>query len=305
MTTILTHVLPVERVIFSSPVMCAGLFRCPPDDEHFPGGRPCSAHSVVFPREPVWIQHERGRRFLVDPSLAALYNRGETYRRWSVAGRPDRCDWLAFPDALLRDAVHEVAPAAAGTAAGPLRHRAAPVTAAVYAAQRRLFVALEHHAAIDPLNVEERVVALLRAVLRSAYGTGRGRSANPPLTRRSLDAVEQIRGRIASGLDRRLSLAELVSGLEISPYHACRSFTAATGMTISAYRTELRVRAALEPVLAGEDLTATALSLGFDSHSHFTYAFRRAFGMPPSALRGSREGHVPDPGRACPMPHRA
>jgi AraC-like DNA-binding protein len=45
------------------------------------------------------------------------------------------------------------------------------------------------------------------------------------------------------------------------------------------------VRAALEPVLAGQDLSHTALSLGFDSHSHFTYAFRRAFGVPPSALR--------------------
>jgi len=62
-------------------------------------------------------------------------------------------------------------------------------------------------------------------------------------------------------------------------------FRAVTGLTISGYRTQLRVRAALERVLAGDDLTATALSLGFDSHSHFTYAFRRTFGGPPSTLR--------------------
>jgi AraC family transcriptional regulator len=285
MTGILTHVLPVERLVFSSSLVCAGLFRCPPDDEHFPGGRPCSAHSVVFPREPVWIQHERGKRFLGDPSVATLYNRGETYRRWSVAGRPDRCDWLAFPDALVREAVHEVAPQAADATAGPLRPQAAPVSAALYAAQRRLFGALEKSPAPDPLEVEERAVALLRAVLRSAYIKETSRPTRQ--TRRSLDAVEQIRGRIAAGLTRRPSLTELVAGLEISPYHACRSFTAATGMTISAYRTELRVRAALEPVLAGEDLTATALSLGFDSHSHFTYAFRRTFGAPPSGDRGA------------------
>src|SRR5687768_545682 len=166
MSDILTHVLPVERIVFSSSLVCAGLFRCRADDEYFPGGRPCSAHSVVFPRESVWIQHEHGRRFVGDPSVATLYNRGETYRRWSIGGRPDRCDWLAFPDALLRDAVREVAPAAADRPRGPFRPTAAPVSAQLYAAQRRLFVSLIENGRndADPLRVEERAMTLLRAV---------------------------------------------------------------------------------------------------------------------------------------------
>ena len=34
-----------------------------------------------------------------------------------------------------------------------------------------------------------------------------------------------------------------------------------------------------------EDLTSLALDLGFSSHSHFSTAFRRQFGRPPSAMR--------------------
>jgi AraC-like DNA-binding protein len=39
------------------------------------------------------------------------------------------------------------------------------------------------------------------------------------------------------------------------------------------------------------DLTALAFDLGFSSHSHFSAAFRRAFGCTPSAFRESMRVH--------------
>jgi AraC-like DNA-binding protein len=49
----------------------------------------------------------------------------------------------------------------------------------------------------------------------------------------------------------------------------------------------LRLHASLERVAEpGSDLTTVALDFGFASHSHFTAAFRRTFGLTPSALRG-------------------
>jgi AraC-like DNA-binding protein len=43
---------------------------------------------------------------------------------------------------------------------------------------------------------------------------------------------------------------------------------------------------ALERLDAGErDLTRLALDLGYSSHSHFTDAFRRSFGVTPSTAR--------------------
>jgi AraC-like DNA-binding protein len=46
------------------------------------------------------------------------------------------------------------------------------------------------------------------------------------------------------------------------------------------------LREALERISAGETgLTELALSVGFSCHSHFTRAFSREFGMPPSEIR--------------------
>jgi AraC-like DNA-binding protein len=55
---------------------------------------------------------------------------------------------------------------------------------------------------------------------------------------------------------------------------------------------------ALEPLADGAgDLTRIALDLGFSSHSHFTAAFRRHFGLTPSAFAArQRQGsHVRRP----------
>jgi transcriptional regulator GlxA family with amidase domain len=60
-------------------------------------------------------------------------------------------------------------------------------------------------------------------------------------------------------------------------------------MTLHDYRQQLRVRHALETVTAGKsDLLDVALGLGYSGHSHFTAAFREAFGAPPSVLRAER-----------------
>jgi AraC-like DNA-binding protein len=68
-----------------------------------------------------------------------------------------------------------------------------------------------------------------------------------------------------------------------------------TGFTLHAYRTNLRLRIAIERLADGEaDLAALARGLGFSSHSHFSSAFRSVFGVQPSVVRavgrrGARE----------------
>src|SRR5688572_10540616 len=141
--SILSHLLPVERIVAASDPACAGQFRCPPDDPLFPGGQPCSSFCVVFPREAAWIQRDDGPRFVADTRVATLYNQGQLYRRWSIGRRPDRSDWLAFPAAVVRDAVRLYSPADAEGAGGPFRFGFAPVAANLYAAQRHLFDRLE------------------------------------------------------------------------------------------------------------------------------------------------------------------
>jgi AraC-like DNA-binding protein len=288
MTTILSRVLPVERVVAASPAVCAGLFRCEPTHPLFRGGEPCSSFCIVFPREAAWIQHEGGRRFLADASVATLYNQGQIYHRWAVGHRPDRADWLAFPAATVRDVVRTFDPAAADDPERPLRFGWAPVSATIYAAQRRLFDRLKSSSPQDLEDLEEHAVALLHHVVARAYGA---RTAAPVCARpsRSREAVEHARHLIGRRPEERASLSDLAAAAGLSPFQLCREFRAVTGTTISAYRTDLRVRASLERVIAGEDLTTIALSLGFVSHSHFTHAFRRVLGATPSSIRAAGE----------------
>jgi AraC-like DNA-binding protein len=74
--------------------------------------------------------------------------------------------------------------------------------------------------------------------------------------------------------------------VHVSPFHLARIFQQQTGVPVHRYLTQLRLRASLERLADGEeDLTTIALELGFSSHSHFTDAFRREFGQPPSEIR--------------------
>ncbi len=80
--------------------------------------------------------------------------------------------------------------------------------------------------------------------------------------------------------------------MHVSPFHLAHGFRARTGLGLHAYRTHLRLRAALERIAdPALPLTELALDLGFASHSHFTDTFRRTFGRPPSAVRAAVRAH--------------
>jgi AraC-like DNA-binding protein len=74
--------------------------------------------------------------------------------------------------------------------------------------------------------------------------------------------------------------------LHTSAFHLGRIFRAHTGFPLHAYRTQLRLRLALDRLAERpSDLAALALDLGFNSHSHFTDTFRAAFFITPSDAR--------------------
>ena len=62
-----------------------------------------------------------------------------------------------------------------------------------------------------------------------------------------------------------------------------RRFKQETGMSLSTWRTQLRLVAALERLAAGESVTAVALALGYRTPSSFTTMFRKNFGVTPRA----------------------
>ena len=275
-----------DRIVFESGAVCVGEFRCAADHPLFRNSGPCSHYCFVFPRTAVVIRHANAR-IVADATVATLYNRAQEYEREPLSPRGDRCEWFGVSPELLRDALEPRDPRAADDERRPMRFTHGPVDAALYLAQRQLFRRVKDGRA-DTLCVEGTVVGLLDAVLASAYGS---RVCASHTAARSRDLVHDTQCLLDRRAAEPLGLSDIAQAVGASMFHLCRCFRAATGHTLHAYRTELRLRRSLEPLESGErDLTRLALDCGFSSHSHFTAAFRRAFGYTPSRVRSRLTG---------------
>jgi len=273
-----------DRVVFSTECVTIGAFRCATDHPGFRNSGPISDDCVVFPRTAVIIQHEHARPFVADPTIITLYNRRQHYERRAISADGDRCDWFAVSPELLRSVLADRDPSAAHDER-PIRFTHAPSDAATYLEQRRLFVEASEPSTADPLAIEERVVSLLDRVLGLAYradGNGSSRRLQPAVA----DLADGAKRWVAPRVTQPLTLTRIARALDCSVFHLCRSFRRATGLTLHAYRDEIRLRMALERLEHGErDLSRLALDLGYSSHSHFSAAFRQRFAIAPSAAR--------------------
>jgi AraC family transcriptional regulator len=274
---------PIDRVLFSSKTVSIGAFRCPIDDPRFRDSGPAGAHQVVFPRRGVWIRQSGSAPLVADSGIATIYNRGRRYDRAPVSPDGDRSDWFAVAPEVAVAMARELDPGAPDDPEQAFRFEAAPVDHELYRRQRCLFLAVER-GELEPLAVEERVLALVEAVLRRA--AGRGCRAESRLSAARRDLVERARSELARDVTEASDLGHLAVKLGASPSHICRVFHQGTGRTLHQYRLELRLRAALERLAdPGVDLSRLAAELGFSSHSHFTAVLRSTHGVTPSRYR--------------------
>jgi AraC-like DNA-binding protein len=271
-----------DHILASTDLVSIGAFRCPVDHPLFRDSGPIRQPCFVFPRTSVKIAHDTGAPFLTDTTIATLYNSGQRYQRQSVSPEGDRCDWFGVTDDLIRDVVRSL-DADVDDARQPIRHVKAPVSPGLYQRQRQFFIAVRERQIVDPLAIEETTIGLLRDVLVNAYAES-DRPARPSPTPARAALVQGARELVARDFAMPLTLSTLSARLGCSPFHLCRVFREATGKTLHGYQTDLRLRAALEAIEGGARLTDVALEAGFSSHSHFTLAFRRAFGVPPSRV---------------------
>ena len=293
--------LPVERLLFDSPFLRVGSFRCPPAHTLFADSGPIVNPIFVFPRTAVWIQHDGRTPFLSDPTIATLYNRGQTYRRKPLSESGDHCDWFAVAPGVLKEIAARRDARALDRPEGPFDQPQTAIDGRTYLFQRQLVETLRGDSPVDSLFIEESAVWLAAQVLDSA-----GDRAGSPPVRQSVssraarlhrDHAEHARQILVLCFGQSYSLEELAHQVGVSVFHLCRIFRRQTGLTLHEYRTELRLRHALERLPEpGTDLSQVALEVGFSSHSHFTAAFRRAFGITPSAFaRRARRGGIRQP----------
>lgn len=275
---------PVETLVAKTESVAMGRFVCPATHELFADSGPCTHHTIVFPRTSTHVVRDDDVRFVGDPTTVIFYNQNQCYTR-SKLSEVDECDWIVIADDLLFDLVGQFDPDAGERRGRPFRVPFAFVGPDIYLAQRRLFNRTASGEPIDSLALDEAVVAITEAVLGSVSERS-GPINGARGARAAADRAEIVRRAIASDVAALPSLSSLATSASCSRFELCRSFRMVTGMTISEYRTSLRMRIALGKLRDGcSDLTGLALDLGFSSHSHFTFAFRTHFGMPPSAWR--------------------
>lgn len=107
----------------------------------------------------------------------------------------------------------------------------------------------------------------------------------------SPSALSRVCDRIEAGLASAISVSELASEVQLSPFHFSRAFKNATGRAPHRYLTERRIERAKLLLLHGDmPITRVALESGFTSQQHFTGTFRRFTGSPPAAYRRLQGG---------------
>jgi AraC family transcriptional regulator len=113
------------------------------------------------------------------------------------------------------------------------------------------------------------------------------------LVRASLKKTQPALAYAAGHLDEDVSLTALAERAGLSPHHFHRTFSEATGETPKQLTLRLRLgRAAAMLLTGGDSVLDIALACGFQSHEVFSRAFRRRFGMTPTAYR--RRGFAGD-----------
>ena len=264
-----------SRVVHHSASIRIGAFRSRPGDADFADSGPTRGHLLVFPREAVEIEHADGAPIIAEPNIVMVYNRGQHYTRRALSPDGDRCEWFAYP-------AHTVIEAhvANGLRVDDEERPFGALTHAPSSARSYLLARVAFASAGDELIVDELATILLDELL------GRVACTRPRAPARShVELADAVRRWLAAHHARSATLEAIARAHAVSVFHLARVFRRATGCTIHAYRTQLRLRAALERLGDGADLSAIALELGFSSHSHFSHAFRRNFGVPPSRWR--------------------
>lgn len=274
-----------SRIIYHGAIISIGQFRRGPKHWNFGGPHQIDGTLIVFPRTGVTITHAGKDPVVADPNTVMFYNDRQIYSRDKLSDRGDLCEWFRFDPRLVTDAIRSFDAQVDDRPSEPFQFSHGPSDTTSYLLQRLVVDHILGDQQPDHLFIEETVMRILGRVIENTY---RPRGILPVQARVSAEreVVEAIQQILAVRFEQNPSLEQIAAELHYSPFHLCRIFRKHTGQSIRRYLNQLRLRASLEDVTqANADLTSLAFKLGFASHSHFTEAFRKTFGTPPSTLR--------------------
>ena len=237
-----------------------------------------NATHLVFPYRGVYVRHVGTDQAVADANHLLFFNAGEGYQVSHPVGGGDECLSVVLADEFL----HELVPPALLNNHEKLGFRRQHQR--IDARAQALVAVLRHslqNAAFEALQAEN---LLLTLVCRSV---GPRTSHQPGATHPKRQLVNRVKLLLASDLSRRWTLAEIAGEIGGSPVYLTQVFQQVEGLPLYSYHLRLRLASALDLIPRYNDLSALAIDLGFNSHSHFAAVFKQTYGRSPSAFKQS------------------
>ena len=262
--------------LLQTPLVAAHDVHCRGECRHRSTEECAAATRLVFPYRGLFLRHVGSTQSVADANHVLLFNADQGYQVSHPTAGGDACLSLSIAQPLLR----ELAPA------GLLQDRDKPVfrgQALRIDERAQVLVALLRHSlrrgSIEPLEAESLALTLACRSLgpRTTHAPGASHARQ-----RLVDRAKLL---LAGDLTRRWTLAEIAAEIGGSPVYLTQAFQQVEGMPLYRYHLRLRLAHALNLMADCEDVAALAQDLGFSSHSHFSAAFRQAYGRTPTAFR--------------------
>jgi AraC family transcriptional regulator len=280
----------VYRALYESPLIGVHDYCC-----HSERGGPgeeegTMANNIVLMRHGAFSKHFGSRAFTADVNQAVFFSKDTTYRVSHPADCGDRGTVFTVTPRVLNDIVRELDPTVDEHPDQPFKFVTGPCSSAIFLRHRSLVQRLEQAETepLEPLWAEVSSLQLVADVLESAFAK-QGVNKKPKrgvTVSEHAERAEAAKSYLADRLSERITLDDVASAVNVSPFHFARIFQEQTGVPVHRYLMRLRLRAAMDRLSDPScDLTELALELGFSSHSHFSDSFKREFGKTPSDVR--------------------
>jgi len=231
---------------------------------------------LVFPYRGVYVRHVGRVDAVAEANQVLFFNEGESYRISHPVSGGDACLSLTLDESLLRElAGRRLLRAGEVLGFNGQRLRIDP--------RAQALVALLRHSLRRNLAETLEGETLVLTLVRRALGERTSHAPRASIGRQKL--VDRAKLVISSDLSRRWTLAEIAAEVGGSPVYLTQVFQQVEGVPLYRYQVRLRLARALDLLESFDDLTSLGLHLGFSSHSHFSSAFRQAYGRTPAEFR--------------------
>lgn len=102
--------------------------------------------------------------------------------------------------------------------------------------------------------------------------------------------TEAIRVFIDNNINKRITLNSVASVVHMSPDYVCKYFKQKTGMNLSDYILQLKIRAAKKLLRSGHSISEITEKFAFSSDGHFIKTFKKYTGVTPGVYTKRKDG---------------